>query len=85
MANVSLLAEGLPKRNLIASYFVSLAIAKGSNTSSQRAGRELHRVDHHTMSIIGKTRPAELLKYAATTRNPRERERRMEEQRIKEI
>ena len=33
MANVSQLSEGLPKRHLIASYFVSLAIAKGLITS----------------------------------------------------
>ena len=48
MANVSLLSEGLPKRHLIASYFVSLAIAKGLDyIVTNVLDEKLHRIDHY--------------------------------------
>jgi 5-methyltetrahydrofolate--homocysteine methyltransferase len=55
MANISLLAEGLPKRHLIASYFVSLAISKGldyivTNVLDENFIESIIT----TMSIIGK-------------------------------
>ena len=55
MANVSQLSEGLPKRQMIASYFVSLAIAKGldyivTNVLDENFIESIIT----TMSIIGK-------------------------------
>lgn len=57
MANVSMLAEGLPKRQLIASYFVSLAIAKGLDYIVTNVLDESFIASIiTTMSIIGKDR-----------------------------
>lgn len=57
MANVSQLAEGLPKRQLIASYFVSLAIAKGLDYIVTNVLDESFIASIiTTMSIIGKDR-----------------------------
>ena len=48
MANVSHLSEGLPKRHLIASYFVSLAIAKGLDyIVTNVLDENCHRIHHH--------------------------------------
>ncbi len=71
MANVSLLAEGLPKRQMIASYFVSLAIAKGldyivTNVLDENFIESIVT----TMSIIGKDR--NLQSYLKYCRNHKE-------------
>ncbi len=71
MANVSLLAEGLPKRQMIASYFVSLAIAKGldyivTNVLDENFIESIIT----TMSIIGKDR--NLQSYLKYCRNHKE-------------
>jgi len=71
MANVSQLAEGLPKRQLIASYFVSLAIAKGldyivTNVLDENFIESIIT----TMSIIGKDR--NLQSYLKYCRNHKE-------------
>ncbi len=71
MANVSLLAEGLPKRQLIASYFVSLAIAKGldyivTNVLDENFIESIIT----TLSIIGKDR--NLQAYLKYCRNHKE-------------
>jgi 5-methyltetrahydrofolate--homocysteine methyltransferase len=71
MANVSLLAEGLPKRHLIASYFVSLAIAKGldfivTNVLDDNFIESIIT----TMSIIGKDK--NLQSYLKYCRNHKE-------------
>jgi 5-methyltetrahydrofolate--homocysteine methyltransferase len=71
MANVSMLAEGLPKRQLIASYFVSLAIAKGldyivTNVLDENFIESIIT----TMSIIGKDR--NLQAYLKYCRNHKE-------------
>jgi cobalamin-dependent methionine synthase I len=71
VANVSLLAEGLPKRHLIASYFVSLAIAKGldyivTNVLDESFIESIIT----TISIIGKDR--NLQSYLKYCRNHKE-------------
>jgi 5-methyltetrahydrofolate--homocysteine methyltransferase len=71
MANVSLLSEGLPKRHLIASYFVSLAIAKGldyivTNVLDENFIESIIT----TMSIIGKDK--NLQSYLKYCRNHKE-------------
>jgi len=71
MANVTLLAEGLPKRQMIASYFVSLAIAKGldyivTNVLDENFIESIVT----TMSIIGKDR--NLQSYLKYCRNHKE-------------
>jgi 5-methyltetrahydrofolate--homocysteine methyltransferase len=71
MANVSLLAEGLPKRQVIASYFVALAIAKGldyivTNVLDESFNESIVT----TLSIIGKDR--NLQSYLKYCRNHKE-------------
>ncbi|MBE0664407.1 MAG: hypothetical protein E4H23_06775 [Chrysiogenales bacterium] len=71
MANVSHLSEGLPKRHLIASYFVSLAIAKGldyivTNVLDENFIESIIT----TMSIIGKDK--NLQAYLKYCRNHKE-------------
>jgi 5-methyltetrahydrofolate--homocysteine methyltransferase len=71
MANVSQLSEGLPKRHLIASYFVSLAIAKGldyivTNVLDENFIESIIT----TMSIIGKDK--NLQSYLKYCRNHKE-------------
>ncbi len=71
MANVSHLSEGLPKRHLIASYFVSLAIAKGldyivTNVLDENFIESIIT----TMSIIGKDK--NLQSYLKYCRNHKE-------------
>lgn len=71
MANVSQLSEGLPKRHLIASYFVSLAIAKGldyivTNVLDENFIESIIT----TMSLIGKDK--NLQSYLKYCRNHKE-------------
>ena len=71
MANISQLSEGLPKRHLIASYFVSLAIAKGldyivTNVLDENFIESIIT----TMSIIGKDK--NLQSYLKYCRNHKE-------------
>lgn len=71
VANISLLAEGLPKRQLIASHFVSLAIAKGldyivTNVLDENFIESIIT----TLSIIGKDR--NLQSYLKYCRNHKE-------------
>lgn len=71
MANVTHLSEGLPKRHLIASYFVSLAIAKGldyivTNVLDENFIESIIT----TMSIIGKDK--NLQSYLKYCRNHKE-------------
>ena len=71
MANVSQLSEGLPKRHLIASYFVSLAIAKGLDyiVTSVLDENFIESIIT-TMSIIGKDK--NLQSYLKYCRNHKE-------------
>ena len=55
MANVSQLSEGLPKRQMLASYFVSLAISKGLDyIVTNVLDEDFYESIVTTMSIMGK-------------------------------
>ncbi len=55
VANITQLSEGLPKRNLIASYFVSLAIAKGLDyVVTNVLDENINESIITTLSIVGK-------------------------------
>ncbi|MCU0276553.1 MAG: dihydropteroate synthase [Acidobacteria bacterium] len=75
MANVSMLAEGLPKRQMIASYFVSLAIAKGldyivTNVLDENFVESIVT----TLSIIGKDKNLQsYLKYCRSHKEAKEK------------
>jgi cobalamin-dependent methionine synthase I len=71
MANVSQLSEGLPKRQVLASYFVSLAISKGLDyIVTNVLDEDFYESIVTTMSIMGKDK--NLQAYLKYCRNHKE-------------
>jgi 5-methyltetrahydrofolate--homocysteine methyltransferase len=71
MANVSQLCEGLPKRQMLAAYFVSLAIAKGLDyIVTNVLDEDFYESIVTTLSIIGKDK--NLQAYLKYCRNHKE-------------
>jgi cobalamin-dependent methionine synthase I len=73
MANVSQLSEGLPKRQVLASYFVSLAISKGLDyIVTNVLDEDFYESIVTTMSIMGKDKNLQAyLKYCRNHKEPK--------------